>query len=72
MNAALPMVFATRNTEYHLRNGVCVAVRDRRSGEWHVDHPTLGAAVTHMLARRGRQWRRHALSQRIGSSLCFA
>ena len=27
-------VFVTRNTEYHMRKDVCVAVRDRRSGEW--------------------------------------
>ena len=27
-------VFVTRNTEYHLRDRVCVAVRDRRSGEF--------------------------------------
>jgi len=27
-------VYVTRNTEYHLRDGQCVAVRDRRTGEW--------------------------------------
>lgn len=27
-------VFVTRNTEYHVRRNLCVAVRDRRSGDW--------------------------------------
>jgi hypothetical protein len=35
-------VYVTRNTEYHVRRGVCVAVRDRRSGRWVNGH----AAVT--------------------------
>ena len=25
-------VFVTRNTEYHVRSGLCVGVRDRRTG----------------------------------------
>lgn len=35
-------VYVTRNTEYHVRKGVCVAVRDRNSGRWVQGH----AAVT--------------------------
>jgi len=31
-------VFVTRNTEYHLRNRLCVGVRDRRSGRWLPTH----------------------------------
>ena len=27
-------MYVTRNTEYHLRDGVCVAVRDRGTGSW--------------------------------------
>jgi hypothetical protein len=27
-------VYVTRNTEYHFRDGLCVAVRDRRSGDF--------------------------------------
>lgn len=34
-------VFVTRNTEYHVRKDVCVAVRDRRSGEWLRAHLAL-------------------------------
>lgn len=34
-------VFATKHTEYHLRGDECVAVRDRGSGLWMVDHAAL-------------------------------
>ena len=34
-------VFMTRNTEYHFRDGTCVAVRDRRTGEWLPGHLAL-------------------------------
>ena len=34
-------VFLTRNTEYHFRDALCVAVRDRRSGEWLPGHLAL-------------------------------
>jgi hypothetical protein len=32
----------TRNSEYHLRDGFCVAVRDRRTGRFCERHPALG------------------------------
>lgn len=34
-------VYRTRNTEYHLRDGVCVAVRDRASQTWRTAHIAL-------------------------------
>lgn len=34
-------VFVTRNTEYHFRDTLCVAVRDRRSGKWLPSHLAL-------------------------------
>jgi hypothetical protein len=34
-------VYLTRNTEYHFRDGVCVAVRDRRTGEFLPGHLAL-------------------------------
>ncbi len=34
-------VFVTRNTEYHFRDGVCVAVRDRRTGGFLQGHLAL-------------------------------
>jgi hypothetical protein len=38
-------VYVTRNTEYHVRKGICVAVRDRNSGRWINGH----AAITKKL-----------------------
>ena len=38
-------VFVTRNTEYHLRSGVCVAVKDRQSGEWLRAHLALSQRI---------------------------
>ncbi len=34
-------VYVTRNTEYHFKDGFCVAVRDRRSGEFLDGHLAL-------------------------------
>jgi hypothetical protein len=34
-------VYVTRNTEYHVREGVCVAVRDRQSGTWVREHAAI-------------------------------
>jgi hypothetical protein len=34
-------MYVTRNTEYHFRDGVCVAVRDRRSNAWLMHHLAL-------------------------------
>ena len=34
-------VYMTRNTEYHFRDGLCVAVRDRRTGDWLPGHLAL-------------------------------
>jgi hypothetical protein len=34
-------VYVTKNTEYHFRDGYCVAVRDRRSGSFVTGHLAL-------------------------------
>jgi hypothetical protein len=34
-------VYITRNTEYHMRDGVCVAVRDRKSRSFRPAHIAL-------------------------------
>ena len=34
-------VFVTRNTEYHFRDRLCVAVRDRRTGDFLPGHLAL-------------------------------
>lgn len=35
------VVYRTRNTEYHLRDGVCIAVRDRHTRVWRTAHIAL-------------------------------
>ena len=39
-------MYVTRNTEYHFRDAVCVAVRDRRSGSWLPSHLALHRRVS--------------------------
>ena len=38
-------VYVTKNTEYHFRDGYCVAVRDRRSGDFLHGHLALRRRV---------------------------
>lgn len=38
-------VYVTKNTEYHFRDGYCVAVRDRRTGEFLHGHLALRRRV---------------------------
>jgi hypothetical protein len=38
-------VYVTRNTEYHVRRGLCVGVRDRRSGKWLGAHLACGSRL---------------------------
>jgi hypothetical protein len=38
-------VFVTRNTEYHFRDGFCIAVRDRRTGHFLQGHLALHRRV---------------------------
>jgi len=35
-------MYVTHNTEYHLHDGVCVAVRDKHTGEFDREHLALG------------------------------
>lgn len=39
-------MFVTRNTEYHLTDGICVAVRDRRTETWLDDHLAVGRSLS--------------------------
>ena len=38
-------VYVTKNTEYHFRDGFCIAVRDRRSGDFLQGHLALRRRV---------------------------
>jgi hypothetical protein len=39
-------MYVTRNTEYHFRDDVCVAVRDRRTGSWLPAHLALSRTIS--------------------------
>jgi hypothetical protein len=39
-------MFVTKNTEYHLRANLCVAVRDRHSNVWLEGHLAVGRKLT--------------------------
>ena len=39
-------VLVTLNSEYHCRDGVCVAVRDRRTGRFVAQHLALGKHIS--------------------------
>ncbi len=39
-------VFVTENTEYHFRDGLCIAVRDRQRHAWISDHVALFRSVS--------------------------
>jgi hypothetical protein len=63
-------VFVTRNTEYHVRRGRCIAVRDRRTGKFLEDHAALKRFVACAV-----QYRESSVTMtpvpKIGDSLCF-
>ncbi|MDY0060182.1 MAG: hypothetical protein RBU45_10260 [Myxococcota bacterium] len=62
--------FVTRNTEYHLRGEICVAVRDRQSGAWLSEHNALGTRLLGSLARTTHGFALVAPGE-LGSSLWF-
>lgn len=39
-------VYVTKNTEYHFRDDVCIAVRDRRNSRWLLTHAVLDRGIT--------------------------
>lgn len=44
-NRRVHTCFVTENCEYHTREGVCVAVRDRGSSAWIAGHRAIGLAI---------------------------
>ena len=66
-------VYVTRNTEYHFRDGFCVAVRDRRTGEFLHGHLALQRRVHGGLKfSEGGGIEPNAGEPRAGESLYFA
>jgi hypothetical protein len=45
-------VYVTQNHEYHCKDGVCVAVRDLRSGKFLTTHRALGKQATVCIAMK--------------------
>ena len=46
-------VYVTQNHEYHCKDGVCVAVRDIRTGEFLPEHTALGKVATGAVVLKG-------------------
>jgi hypothetical protein len=68
-------VFVTHNSQYHCRDGVCVAVLSRRTGDFVRDHVVLGGKISGSVTfnplgaiatTSGPE------TPRIGEQLCFA
>ncbi len=65
-------VFVTRNTEYHVRSNVCVAVRDRRSGDWYRTHEAINRQVSGAVSIEPRGVVAAApRTPNVGDALCF-
>jgi hypothetical protein len=66
-------VFVTHNTEYHLRDGVCIAVRDRKTGEWQRTHRALGSTLMGGIEVTPiGTWKVNFGPANVGEKLCFA
>jgi hypothetical protein len=66
-------MYVTRNSEYHFRDGLCVAVRDRTSGEWLPGHVAINRTLSGSLKFYPNGAIRPNLgSPRVGESLFFA
>ena len=44
-------VYVTRNTEYHCRAGICIAVKDRNQNLWLLTHKALAKTLTGSVRR---------------------
>lgn len=65
-------LYVTRNTEYHLCDGICIAVRDRQSGSWVSVHGALRQPMRGSLRREaGGALAPSRAAPRVGDALCF-
>jgi hypothetical protein len=65
-------MFVTKNTEYHFRDEVCVAVRDRKSGRWLASHLALKRKLAGSVRFQGRGCAvPFAKSPEVGEALFF-
>lgn len=67
------ITYMTRNTEYHLEGGVCVAVRDRATGNWQLCHHALGHRLRGAVTQKpGHEPCAKLEAPEIGDALYFA
>jgi hypothetical protein len=67
-------VLVTRNSEYHCRDDVCVAVRDRRTHRLVTEHPALGRHISGGLcfnAEGGIASATGGANPKLGEQVCF-
>lgn len=63
-------MYVTHNTEYHLHDGVCVAVRDKNTGEFDRSHLAIGHRLEGALAQ-GRGIAGFHAQPDVGDSMLF-
>lgn len=64
--------YVTRNTEYHFREGTCVAVRDRRTGRFLIGHKAVGMQLVGGVDISPRGMRLPTnLTPEVGDALCL-
>ena len=69
----LHRICVTRNTEYHFRGDVCIAVRDRRTGDWLPGHLALRRQLFGSIQFfTNGAMSPHAGEPRLGEALFFA
>jgi len=65
-------MFVTRNTEYHFRDDVCVAVRDITKGSWQLYHQALDRPLSGAIRFRASGDAYPTLEEpRVGDALFF-
>jgi hypothetical protein len=64
-------VYVTRNTEYHVRAGVCVGVRDRHNDVWSEVHPAIGRTLEGALRYQGSGVLPVLDEPRVGDAIYF-
>jgi hypothetical protein len=65
-------MYVTRNTEYHFRDGCCVAVRDRKRGKWLIAHTALHRGLSGSVRFNGEGEPYPCLGEpRVGDALFF-
>lgn len=69
--APVHTVFVTEHTEYHVRDGRCVGVRDRSTGGWCPQHAAAGREIMGPIRmQKGAFFVLHQAPE-VGDRLCF-